>query len=154
MNIAGLTNLIRGTDGGKGNAGAMRANGSSSGSTISGGYTLQPLHRRQSGYSSTTSGKRINWVDFMPEYDEEDDKYNACGDSFGSIFSDVVNGAAVYVAGVSNKVGDGGEVGELTDFLEQNLDCFESGYEHESWGYGTALPPGWRQRRRQGRRRC
>lgn len=119
------------TGGGKGNAGAGSATGSSRGATSSSGYTNQPPHRRQSDYTSSTSGKSINWEDFMPKYDEEDAKYDAGGDSFGSIFSDLINGAAGYAAGVSGKVGGGGIVGDLIDFLERNVDGFESGYDDD-----------------------
>ncbi|KAL3795622.1 hypothetical protein ACHAW5_002818 [Stephanodiscus triporus] len=119
------------TGGGKGNASAGSATGSSGGATSSSGYTNQPPHRRQSDYTSSTSGKSINWEDFMPKYDEEDAKYDAGGDSFGSIFSDLINGAAGYAAGVSGKVGGGGIVGDLIDFLERNVDGFESGYDDD-----------------------
>jgi hypothetical protein len=101
-------------------------------STSSGGYdAYQPPHRRQSGYSSSSSGKSINWEDFMPKYDDEDAKYDAGGDSFGSIFSDIIAGAAGYASGVSSKVGGGGMVGDLIDFLERNVDGFESGYDDD-----------------------
>ena len=109
-------------------------NGSSGGATTSssgGDYTYQPPHRRQSGYSSSTTspnngGKSINWEDFMPKYDEEDAKYDSGGDSFGSIFSDLLSGAAGYAAGAVVG-GGGGVMGDLIDFLERNVGGFESG---------------------------
>ncbi|KAL9190909.1 hypothetical protein ACHAXT_000615 [Thalassiosira profunda] len=114
--------------GGKGNVGA----GSSAGGakTASGGYNYQPPHRRQSSYSSSSYGKSTNWEDFMPDYDEEDAKYDADGDSFGSIFSDILTGAAGYAAGAASS-GGGGIVGDLIDFLEGNIDGFESGYDDD-----------------------
>jgi len=66
----------------------------------------------------------------MPKYDEENAKYDAGGDTFGSIFSDLITGAAGYAAGVSGG-GGGGIVGDLIDFLERNVDGFESGYDDD-----------------------
>ncbi|KAL3823681.1 hypothetical protein ACHAXA_007252 [Cyclostephanos tholiformis] len=119
------------SDGGAAGSAATGGRGGG-GSTSSGGYeNYQPPHRRQSGYSSSPSGKSINWEDFMPKYDEEDSKYDAGGDSFGSIFSDLMTGAAGFASGVSGKVGGKGIVGDLIDFLERNVDGFESGYDDD-----------------------
>ena len=127
--------------GGVGGGGGSSSTGGSA--TSSGGYT--PPHRRQSGYysppssSSSTSappgagGKSTNWEDYMPKYDEENAKYDAGGDTFGSIFSDLITGAAGYAVGVSGGGGGGGGgfVGDLIDFLERNVDGFESGYDDD-----------------------
>ena len=119
------------TGGGKGNVNT--ATGGSSGgakSSAAGGYEYQPPHRRQSSYSS--SQKSTNWEDFMPNYNEEDSKYDAGGDSFGSILSDLFTGAAGYAAGVAGRGGGGGGVvGDFIDFLERNIDGFESGYDDD-----------------------
>jgi curved DNA-binding protein CbpA len=94
--------------------------------------TYQPPHRRQSSYSSSSSTeKSTNWEDFMPKYDEEDAKYDAGGDSFGSILSDLLTGAAGYAAGVAGRSGGGSVVGDFIDFLERNIDGFESGYDDD-----------------------
>ena len=93
--------------------------------SLSGTYDYHSPHRRKSGHASSTYGKSANWEDFIPNYNKEDAKYNANGDSFGAVFSDLLTGAAGYAAGVS----DGGRIlGNLIDFLEQNVDGFESGY--------------------------
>jgi len=115
------------TGGGKGgaNTGGAADGGAKS---SSGGYNYQPPHRRQSDYFSSSYGKSTNWEDFMPKYDEEDAKYDAEGDSFGSIFSDILTGAAGYAAGAG---GSGGIVGDFIDFLEGNIDGFESGYDDD-----------------------
>ncbi|KAL7527323.1 hypothetical protein ACHAXR_001896, partial [Thalassiosira sp. AJA248-18] len=113
------------TGGGKGSvgAGSSTADGAKS---SSGGYNYQPPHRRTSSYS----GKSTNWEDFMPNYDEEDSKYDAEGDSIGAIFSDILTGAAGYAAGAAGS-GGGGVMGDLIDFLERNVDGFESGYDDD-----------------------
>jgi hypothetical protein len=123
-----------------GGRGASSPGGGGSTSSSGGGYTYPPPpHRRQSGYSSPSSssstsapggGKSTNWEDYMPKYDEENAKYDAGGDTFGSIFSDLITGAASYAAGVSGG-GGGGIVGDLIDFLERNVDGFESGYDDD-----------------------
>ena len=96
-----------------------------------GAYDYQPPHRRQSSYSSSSAKKSTNWEDFMPNYSEEDSKYDAGGDSFGSILSDLLSGAAGYAAGVSGRGLGGGVVGDFIDFLERNIDGFESGYDDD-----------------------
>ncbi|KAL7548094.1 hypothetical protein ACHAWF_011381 [Thalassiosira exigua] len=117
--------LNGGGTGGVGTGGA--STGSGGAKTTSGGYQYQPPHRRTSGYSGSY-GKSTNWEDFMPNYDEEDSKYDADGDSFGAIFSDVLTGAAGYAAAGR---GSGGIVGDFIDFLERNVDGFESGYDDD-----------------------
>ena len=98
---------------------------SSSSSSSSGAYSTynKPPHRRQSNASSG-SYRSTNWEDYMPNYDDEDAKYDADGDSFGAIFSDVLTGAAGYASGVVG--GGGGIVGDFIEFLE-NMDGFQSG---------------------------
>lgn len=103
--------------------------------TSSEGYSYQPPHRRASGtYGSPRGGKSTNWEDYMPNYDEEDAKYDAGGDSFGAIFSDILTGAAGAAAGVASGNGySGGSIfGDFIDFLEGNIDGFESGYSDDS----------------------
>jgi len=120
------------TGGNKGSVGTDSSSGSSSTKSSSGGYNYQPPHRRTSDYSSSSSpyGKSTNWEDFMPNYSDEDAMYDAGGDSFGSIFSDILTGAAGYAAGYSSG-GSGGIVGDFIDFLEGNIDGFESGYNDD-----------------------
>ena len=117
------------TGGTKGNA---SSDSSSSTKTTSGGYNYQPPHRRSSSYSSSSSSTRsTNWEDFMPNYNDEDQKYDAGGDSFGSIFSDLLTGAAGAAAGVAGSSRGGGIFGDFIDFLEGNIDGFESGYDDD-----------------------
>jgi hypothetical protein len=106
---------------------------SSSSSTKTGasssGYT--PPHRRKEAYSSSTSSTRsTDWRDYMPKYGDEvaddDKKYDAGGDSFGSIFSDIFNGAssaAAYTAGASGS----GIFRDFIEFLESNVDGYAGG---------------------------
>ena len=96
--------------------------------TSSGGYNYQPPHRRASSTSYNT--RSTNWEDYMPNYQEEDSKYDAGGDSFGAIFSDLLTGVAAGAAGVSS--GRGGIMNDLIDFLERNVDGFSSGYEDDT----------------------
>ncbi|KAL7443903.1 hypothetical protein ACHAXM_009560 [Skeletonema potamos] len=114
------------TGGTKGNANS----GNTSTKTASGGYNYQPPHRRSSSYSSSSSTRSTNWEDFMPNYNDEDAKYDAGGDSFGSIFSDLLTGAVGAAAGVAGSRG-GGIFGDFIDFLEGNIDGFESGYDDD-----------------------
>ncbi|EED94650.1 predicted protein [Thalassiosira pseudonana CCMP1335] len=58
-----------------------------------------------------------------------DSKYDAGGDSFGSIFSDLLTGVASGVAG--SAVSGGGIIGDFIDFLEGNIDGFASGYDDD-----------------------
>lgn len=111
---------------GKGSVGARSGSGRSA--TSSGGYDYKPPHRRTTGYSSSPYGQSTDWEDYMPKYDEEDAKYDASGDSFGSIFSDMLTGAAGYAAGVS---GGGGVMGDFIEFLENNMNV-DSGYDNEN----------------------
>eukprot|EP00986_Skeletonema_menzelii_P001707 scaffold467_cov120-Skeletonema_menzelii.AAC.1 len=114
------------TGGTKGNA---SSGSSTSTKTTSGGYNYQPPHRRSSSYSSSST-RSTNWEDFMPNYNDEDEKYDAGGDSFGAIFSDLLTGAAGAAAGVAGS-GGGGIFGDFIEFLEGNIDGFESGYDDD-----------------------
>lgn len=72
----------------------------------------------------------------MPKYEEEDAKYDSGGDSFTSIFSDILTGTAGVAAGAAGAYGGGrssggGIVGDLIDFLESNVDGFRSGYDDD-----------------------
>mmetsp|Transcript_2060 Transcript_2060/g.4541 ORF Transcript_2060/g.4541 Transcript_2060/m.4541 type:complete len:583 (-) Transcript_2060:83-1831(-) len=108
------------------------SSGGGGGKSSSGGYNYQPPHRRTSDYGSNTYGNTsTNWEDFMPKYEEEDAKYDADGDSFGSIFTDILTGAAGYATGVAGSGGGGGIFGDFIDFLEGNIDGFESGYDDD-----------------------
>ena len=119
------------TGGTKGNAASSDSSGNSA-KTTSGGYNYQPPHRRSSSYSSSSSTRSTNWEDYMPNYSDEDEKYDAGGDSFGAIFSDLLTGAAGAAAGVAgSSVGGGGIFGDFIEFLEGNIDGFESGYDDD-----------------------
>lgn len=124
--------------GGKGAAGGGTSSAGSSGSakTSSGGYSYQPPHRRSSGATSSSSSssssygnRSTNWEDYLPNYNNEDSKYDSGGDSFGSIFSDLLTGVASGVAG--SAVSGGGIIGDFIDFLELNIDGFASGYDDD-----------------------
>ncbi len=120
------------TGGTKGNASSD--SGTNGAKTTSGGYNYQPPHRRSSSYSSSSSTRSTNWEDYMPNYNEEDEKYDAGGDSFGAIFSDLLTGAAGAAAGVAGSYssrGGGGIFGDFIEFLEGNIDGFESGYDDD-----------------------
>lgn len=95
----------------------------------SSGY--QPPHRRSGGFASGSDKKSYDfssadWRDYMPKYDE-DENNDTNGDSFGAIFSDLVNG----VASATSKGGSAGILNDLISFLEGNVDGFASreGYD-------------------------
>lgn len=120
------------TGGDKSGTSGSSSGGGGGAKSSSGGYNYQPPHRRTSDYGSSTYGnKSTNWEDFMPKYEEEDAKYDADGDSFGSIFTDILTGAAGYATGVAGSGGGGGVFGDFIDFLEGNIDGFESGYDDD-----------------------
>ncbi|KAI2492199.1 hypothetical protein MHU86_22356 [Fragilaria crotonensis] len=92
------------------------------GSSNTGGY--QPPHRRTSSYTNPYAS--TDWRDYMPKYDEEDAKYDAGGDSFGKIFSDLLTGVQGAAAGAA--VGGGGGVfRDFLEFLERNVDGYSGG---------------------------
>lgn len=111
-----------------GNKGSNASSSTSSSPSSSGAYSTynKPPHRRPSNASGNY--RSTNWEDFMPNYDDEDAKYDAGGDSFGAIFSDALTGAAGYASGVVG--GGGGIVGDFIEFLE-NMDGFQSGFDDD-----------------------
>ena len=126
---------------GKGSGGAGVGTGKSSASSRgdkggSGSWAYQPPHRRSGASSSSSSsgsrsssgygsGASTDWRDYMPNYDEEDTKYDAGDDSFSKIFSDLMTGVAAGAAGAAmgagSSAGGGGILKDLIDFLEGNV---------------------------------
>jgi len=121
---------------GKGSGGAGVGAGKSSASSRrdkggSGSWAYQPPHRRSgasssSSYSSrSSSGSSTDWQDYMPNYDEEDSKYDSGDDSLSKIFSDMMTGVAAGAAGAAmgarSSAGGGGILKDLIDFLEGNV---------------------------------
>ena len=92
-----------------------------------GGY--QPPHRRTAS-AYTNPNTSTDWRDFMPKYDEEDAKYDAGGDSFGKILSDILTGVSGVAAGATVG-GGGGVVRDFLEFLERNVDGY-SGDDNDS----------------------
>ncbi|KAL7464909.1 hypothetical protein ACHAXS_005240 [Conticribra weissflogii] len=122
--------------GGRG-SGTGSSSGGADAASRAGSSSYVPPHRRTGGYSSSSYGSKstnnyvrsTNWEDYMPNYDEEDAKYDADGDSFGAIFSDLISGA---VGAASGYAGSGaGIFGDFVDFLERNVDGFQSGYDDD-----------------------
>ena len=115
-----------------GKNGESIATSSSSSSTTgassynTGGY--QPPHRRAGAYTNPNSS--TDWRDFMPKYDEEDAKYDAGGDSFGKIFSDILTGVSGVASGAATS-GGGGVFRDFLEFLERNVDGY-SGDDNDS----------------------
>ncbi len=60
----------------------------------------------------------------MTKHGKEDSRYDGGGNSFGSISSNLIAGAAGYVGG-----GRGRIMGDLIDFLDRNVNGFKSGYD-------------------------
>ena len=101
--------------------------------TSSAGWT--PPHRRSGPYSSPPSGDAsanqksnseggVDWTDFIPNYSASStEDYDAGGDSFGKILSDLLVGAAAGAVGMSSGSG-GGVFKDFIDFLEGNVDGF------------------------------
>lgn len=125
---------------GKGSGGAGVGTGKSGASSRgdkggSGSWAYQPPHRRSGASSSSSYGSRsssgygsgasTDWRDYMPNYDEEDSKYDAGDDSFTKIFSDLMTGVAAGAAGAAmgagSSAGGGGILKDLIDFLEGNV---------------------------------
>ena len=105
-------------------------------STTGGGYSSStgwtPPHRRSGSYASSSSSgsyssdqRSTDWRDYMPKYDESD--YDAGGDSFGSIFSDLFTGVAAGAAGL----GGPNVFRDFVEFLEQNVDGVGSMYDDD-----------------------
>lgn len=100
---------------------------SSSSSRKSTGW--EPPHRRTGAYtSSSSSSSRSNsdanystdWRDYIPNKGREE-VYDSNGDSFGKILSDLMQGGAAAVGGVS---GGAGVFKDFVDFLEQNVEAY------------------------------
>ena len=125
---------------GKGSGGAGVGTGKSGASSRgdkggSGSWAYQPPHRRSGASSSSSygspsssgygSGASTDWRDYMPNYDDEDTKYDAGDDSFSKIFSDLMTGVAAGAAGAAMGAGSsaagGGILKDLIDFLEGNV---------------------------------
>ena len=103
---------------------------SSSQTSTSSGWT--PPHRRTGSYRSTTSsssssvGASTDWRDYIPNYgaSNDPDQYDAGGDSFGAIFSDLFQGAAGAAA--AGGVGGSGIFKDFVEFLEDTVDGYGS----------------------------
>jgi hypothetical protein len=125
---------LSGKNGASSPSSSTASSSSSSSGTASSGW--KPPHRRTSDYtgstgsssSSSSGGPSTDWRDYMPNYginNDDDAKYDAGGDSFGSIFSDLFNGAstaAAYTTGAS-----GGVFRDFVEFLESNVDGYSPG---------------------------
>lgn len=109
---------------GKRNGGSQSSNSSQRSSKSSG---WDPPHRRTSSYGSRVNNNSdFDWTDFMSnEYKKEQEKYDAGGDSFSAIFSDLLKSGAASMSGSSS--GEGGILKDLVEFLESTVDGFSSG---------------------------
>ena len=94
----------------------------------------EPPHRRSGSYRSSSSSSSdsassgtpssTDWRDYMPrDYQNDDAQYDAGGDSFEKILSDLFQGATAVVGGG----GGGGIFKDFVEFLEQNVDGYSSG---------------------------
>lgn len=91
----------------------------------------QPPHRR-SGSSTSSAGRSqsrsktdsfsTDWRDYIPKTDDNE-VYDAGGDSFGKIFADLLQGASA-VAGAAGVGGGAGVFRDFVEFLEQNVDGY------------------------------
>ena len=111
-----------------GSSGRNNDNGKSSSNT------WEPPHRRASSYSGSSrsdsyGGSSADWRDYM-NIPDDSENYDAGGDSFGAIFSDLFTGVAAAAAGYKGK---GGVLEDLISFLEGNVDGFASdaGYDKD-----------------------
>mmetsp|Transcript_3578 Transcript_3578/g.8155 ORF Transcript_3578/g.8155 Transcript_3578/m.8155 type:complete len:569 (-) Transcript_3578:85-1791(-) len=111
---------------------AKRDQSSSGAAGGSGSWAYQPPHRRTSSgqsYGRRGTGTSTDWRDYMPNYDEEDSKYEAGDDSFSKIFSDLMTGVAAGAVGAAAGArgsGGGGILNDLIEFLE-GVDGYPSG---------------------------
>ena len=131
--------ILSGKGSGGAGVGAGRSGAGSRGDKGgSGSWAYQPPHRRSGASSSSSysaggsssssgygSGASTDWRDYMPNYDEEDAKYDSGDDSFSKIFSDLMTGVAAGAAGAAmgagSSAGGGGILKDLIDFLEGNV---------------------------------
>jgi hypothetical protein len=95
----------------------------SSSASTSSSYSYTPPHRRTSSTYNPNQAS-TDWRDYMPKYDEE--AYNAGGDSFEKILSDLFVGAA-GVAGSG-----GGIFRDFVEFLESNVEGYSAGEEDDA----------------------
>jgi hypothetical protein len=116
---------LSGKNGGTGSTSSGRTSSSSSSRASSSSYA--PPHRRTSSPYNPNQAS-TDWRDYMPKYDDE--AYDAGGDSFEKILSDLLRGAAVGAAGVAGS--GGGVFRDFVEFLENNVD----GYSSSSSGDG------------------
>lgn len=100
-----------------------------------------PPHRRAGSYSrsgSTTSGTNDNYGSSGKNYNDSDSvgggyktnrnlytedevQYDTGGDSFGKIFSDLMNDVATVASSRSGSSGGSGILGDFVEFLEKNI---------------------------------
>jgi len=115
---------------GKRSGGGAGSNSSSERSSRSGSGGWDPPHRRTSSYGSRVNNNNksdFDWNDFMSnEYKKEQEQYDAGGDSFSAIFSDLLKSGAASMSGSSSS-GEGGILKDLVEFLESTVDGFSSG---------------------------
>ncbi|KAG7343196.1 DnaJ domain containing protein [Nitzschia inconspicua] len=113
--------------------GSTATTGTSTSST--GGWS--PPHRRSGGYTTSSDSSwpgSTDWRDFMPKY-EDDKEYDAGGDSFGKIFSDLFAGAAYGAAGVAES--SAGLLMDFIEFLEGNVDGYGADSGASRGGFGS-----------------
>lgn len=143
INWAYMTLTGKGGGGGTGstNTRASSSSTASTSSSSSSSSSWTPPHRRpasssssSSYYSSSSSSSTNNqqpppqqqpstdWRDYMPKY-EDDEWYDANGDSLGAIFSDIILGVAT---------GGRGLVKDFVEFLEKADGFGVSGYDGSS----------------------
>lgn len=103
---------------GKGQA-TTTSSSTSSASSSQSSSKYEPPHRRTTSYS-TSGSYSTDWRDYIPNYDD-DEAYDAGGDSFSAIFGDLLAGAAAAMAGSG---GRGGVFRDFVEFLEQNVDGY------------------------------
>jgi len=82
--------------------------------------TQPPPHRRKAASTSYSTNTWTDWRDYIPNYNnnKEEEQYDAGGDSFGAILSDLLGAAA------STAAGSGGIFRDFVEFLEQNVDGY------------------------------
>ena len=114
------------------NGSTAASSSSTASSSATGGWT--PPHRRKGPYASSSSSRTssssgapprasTDWRDYIPNY-QDDDNYDAGGDSFGAIFSDLFAGAAG--AAVGSAASGAGVFKDFLDFLESTVDGYDS----------------------------
>ena len=118
---------------GKTGRGSSSRNSSTSSSSNNNPNAWTPPHRRTSSSSSSTSSS-TDWRDYVPYNTAQDDQtYDAGGDSFGAIFADLFAGASSAAAAG----GRGGVVRDFIEFLEQTVDAYSTTTSSSS-AYGSS----------------